>query len=64
MNELYLVDGEDFTRSLLDLGELFQKVPETGFSNNIVWSKKSHSKEFWGWFLFGRKFTTNNLIFV
>ncbi len=60
----YLVDRDNFTRGLLDLGELLEKVPESRLCNNMIWSKKAHSEELWSRFLFSRKSTSNDLVFV
>lgn len=58
------VKSNNFTRSLLDLVKLLQKVPVTRLSNNIVRSKNSHTVEFWLRDSVGRETTANNLIFV
>lgn len=58
------VQRNNFTRSLLNLVQLLQKVPVSGLSNNVVWCKNSHSVQLWFWNSFGRKSSTDNLVFI
>lgn len=58
------VDGDDFTRSLLDLVQSLQEVPVTGLGDDHVWSKDSHSEQLWFRNGFGGQTTADNLVFI
>lgn len=58
------VDGDNFTRSLLDLVQLLQEVPVTRLSHNNVRGKDSHSVQLWFRDRLGGETTTDNLILV
>jgi len=59
-----LVKRHNLTSTLLHLPQLFQKVPETGLSDNFVGSKETHAVQFWGWFRIGWEAAANNLVFM
>lgn len=58
------VDRDDFARSLLDLGELLQEVPETGLGDSFVGSEDTHSEELRNGFLISGSLSSDDLIFV
>lgn len=61
---LYLINSHNFTRSLLHLLHLLQKVPKSRLCHHSIGSKEPHSKKFWNIVLFCWFFTSNYLIFV
>jgi len=60
----YLVDANNLAIDFLDLLQLAQEVPETGFGNDLVRGKEAHAEELWAGLLLGRKVAADNLVLV
>jgi len=56
------IQTDDFTIGLLDLSELHQEVPETGFCNHGVGCKNPHAIELWSGVGVGGQVAPNDLI--
>lgn len=61
---VYLFQGDDFAGGFLELLQLTQKVPETGFGDNVVRSEYTHFIQRRLWLLLAGQLTANDLVFL
>jgi hypothetical protein len=59
-----LVEGNDLAVGLLDLAELHQEIPESGFGDHIIGSEDAHAVEFGGRVRLGRQMAADDLVFL
>ena len=60
----YHIEADDFTIGLLDLAQLHQKVPESGFGDNGIVGEDTHAVEFGIWVRIGGQVSPDHLVFL
>lgn len=61
---IYLLQGDDFAGGFLELLQLTQKVPETGFGDNVIGSEDTHFIQRRLWLFLAGQLTANDLVFL
>jgi hypothetical protein len=64
LNIPYLVDAHNLTVCLLDLAELGEEIPESGFGNDIVGCENTHAVELGSWVGLTWEVAADDLIFL
>lgn len=59
-----LLQGDNLASGLLELLQLAQEVPETGFGNNVVGSEDTHLVQRRLWLLLAWQLAANDLVFL
>lgn len=61
---VHLLQGHNFAGGLLELLQLTQKVPETGFGDNVVGSEDAHLVQRRLWLLLAWQLAANDLVLL
>lgn len=61
---VYLLQGDNLASGLLELLQLAQEVPETGFGDNVVGSEDTHLVQRRLWLLLAWQLAANDLVFL
>jgi len=58
------IEGNNLAVGLLDLAQLHEEVPESGFGDHLVRCEDPHPVQFWCRVAFGRQVAADDLVFV
>lgn len=61
---VHLLQGDNLASGLLELLQLAQEVPETGFGDNVVGSEDTHLVQRRLWLLLAWQLAANDLVFL